>query len=234
MTIVLILIGIIFLLSATLSVLIGFYVRLLNEVQEDKKDIERLKDTMHHKAELLVSQAKDQADEIVREANAKSQNILAATPEFINKARDEMQQTLSLLAKEEIGLFEKDAKELLEIYRTTLSATKTQAVGSLSNVMKDIDTEAQTLLQDFKGKLGEATTSSQKVLSDKILAEFQSAHDEVEKYKKGQIEKVNNSLLQTLMTLSKEVLGKTINSQEQENLIMQALEQAKLEEGSFS
>jgi F0F1-type ATP synthase membrane subunit b/b' len=86
---------------------------------------------------------------------------------------------------------------------------------------------------DMNKKVTEKTLSLQESLEKQVNDEFASARAEIQKYKQDEIVKIQQNVGRMVNKMAGELLGKTIKPEDQEKLLIEALEQAK-SEGLFN
>ena len=117
-------------------------------------------------------------------------------------------------------------------YKNTLETLKINNLKLLQSIINDIKTQAQTNVEDFKEILEKETVKSQQLVGEKIDEEYQTLHKELEIYKAKRLKQIDDSVYEILQNVSKKVLGKSIKLNDQEELVLDSLAEAK-KEGLF-
>lgn len=137
---------------------------------------------------------------------------------------------------------EGDIKQDIEEHANRLSEKLVmELVGEFRKSFADESARFSKLLMEAANEqirsMGEYTKDAQKQISSEaqmVAARFvDSAHDEIEQYKRVQMLRVDEQIPKIIESVSKEVLNKAINLNEHQDLVMAALERAKAD-GIFS
>ncbi len=208
----------IFILSVALIFLVFSYSKTVQKIHSYRREDEHLKSQMHKKA-----------DEIIEEARQKANKILADAHFIEDKERLAFNENLHASSTNQIKDFEKVSQDFLKAYQNELDIIKGNTIQVLKNISKDIEKDTLFEIKDFKEILKKDTFASQKIVEEKIEDAYKRVEKEIENYKKERLQRVEENIYKTLQEVSKLVLGKTLSLQDHENLIIDALNQAKKE-----
>ena len=125
--------------------------------------------------------------------------------------------------------FRQGAMRAIKDFESELAALK-QEYGKLAAELRAESREAQeTKIKEMNSLVDDALLGFTKGLGELSELESKRAGEEIEEYKKTRLAQVDQSAAAVLEETTKIVLGKKLPLAEQENLIGEALEQAKAE-----
>lgn len=140
-------------------------------------------------------------------------NTRAQTNEAVHR------KALAILdeARNEATKIIKEARVGAVAYRDKLTSKMEAALDGVAN--REIN--------DFKNALEAETINIEKAVGQKIAARYDEVRKEVEAYKAKQIAGVDQKINKALIAILQNILGKTINARDHQELVINALEEAK-------
>lgn len=188
----------IFLLSGSLIILIQYLFNQLNKIKMYQKDIEDIKNS-----EPKFTQEK--------------------INESIEKQSGEIHEEV---LKKEREAFRKIGEEFIEEFKKTLSTLQQDNINIFNNISKDIQSKAEEEIADFKNLLDKQTVNSEKIVGEKIETEYDQVRSEIEEYKKRELDKVRAGIDKIIEDVVTKTIGKSLDSQMHQEIIMDALREA--------
>lgn len=173
------------------------------------KWINNLRATETSGAQKIRQGAQIEANRLVEEARKRSIAIISDSTDITNATKDKIKKALDA-----------SSKELLEEY-------KKQTTSTLNMATRRIEKDLMEEVEDFKTTLHRETVGSQEEVEKKIGAEYNKIKIELEQYKKEQMKNIEENVYEILHDLSKTVLGKALNMEEHQELVIKSLEEAK-------
>lgn len=155
--------------------------------------------------QLITGRARQKAQAIVNRARDQALQILASAKISASGENTRLEESLSKISAEQLREF--------------------QAV--LSNISKNIESDTQKEMSQFKDALELETINSQKAVATQIQQKYDQSLADIEKYKADKLKEVDAQIKQIIATVVKEVVGKTIPIEEHEQIILSALKAAK-------
>lgn len=215
-----------FLSSMALLVFVLAYVYYLftKETELRRKQEQLLSET-----ESVIDRAKSRAHGIIERAVEKSQDTLLGTDYLRHDLIERMEGSLRDLAKTIAGNLKRDQKEFDDEYKELFDSVKREYIARVDQTLSTIESIAQKEFEDFRKIIREETVESQSIIGKRVNSEFDLAKKEIEEYKKEQMAKIDSSIEAVLQKVAREVFGKTLSLSDHEDLIREALEQAKKE-----
>ena len=128
----------------------------------------------------------------------------------------------------------KATKILDEAHEQALKILKEARTGATAhrekiNTKMDaaLNAVADREIKDFKNALETETINIEKAVGQKIATRYDEVKQEVEDYKAKQITGVDQKINKVLLEIAQNLLGKTINARDHQELVIKALEEAK-------
>lgn len=229
-----------FFLGAAIAVANGLFLFLftvvgsafLNRMKIGSGAIEQEKQEAHVMAEALLDEARKESLRITEKANKNAQEILARTQTIKESLDADLKATLEQFSRKENERVKEVATQMVDAYRTMMDSTKQQYTAAISSTAKEMADGAQRSLKEFEESLKNQTTRYEGVLKEQIQAGFMSAQKEISDYKRESLRKVEEGIYHILNLVTKSILGKALSLEDQQDLVVHALNEAK-QQGFF-
>jgi F0F1-type ATP synthase membrane subunit b/b' len=193
--------------GAVLGIMAFAYYRILNKFYNLKEEDKKLKILRDQKAQQLLELAQIKYQEIISGAHTKAQEIIGEAEIFKSESREEFKKELLAASKRES-----------EDFKAMLLAVRQESVKAVS-----------TELTSFRATLQEDLTREQSGLHERVEEEYKIAKSQVEVYKASLVTRVDESIYEIVKAISEKVMRRSLRLEEHEDLIIQALEEAKRE-----
>lgn len=209
-----------------LFVFLVFYIfsSYKSEVEEEKKEVN---EKAYKKALQLIEDSQVQALSTIKESNKKAQEIIKSTQTLSDSTKEELQQKIETETAKQIEEIEKNAHEMYMVYHTALEKETDRNLGMLHKMLKDMETEAVHELDDFKKAVKDETVNSEKIVQDKINKDYEEVRSELDLYRDDKYKEIDKDINTILYKVSTEVLGKALDLETHQQLVLDSLEQAK-------
>ncbi len=171
---------------------------------------------LKEEGETISKASKEKGAVLVKEAEAESQRL-------INEAKIHSQKIIqeSTLLSEDVKAFQN------ENYQKMLETIKNEYIKMLSSISKDINAQVSNEITKFLSSLQSEVLRSQEAVMATIQAEYKKVQEDLSAYKLEMEKKVDDSIFKVINTVSRRVIGKNLSIEEQEELVLQALNEAK-------
>lgn len=219
----------IFILALTIIIIMFHFLRLIKKFHLYQMENQNLKDGIAKKNLSTLDETRNRAVKIIDEANSKALDIIHKANLFANITSDTFNKELKTVTQLELKSFEKATSDFIRVYEAMLNELRVKNVEIFQNVSKNIEINTLEEIKKFKGVIEQETISSEKMVKKKIDHEYSLAKKDIDAYKQNQLDMMDAKIYEILETVSKLVLGKTINLSEHEALIIESLEKAKKE-----
>jgi len=195
-------------------------------------DIEQQKREIHQKAEVLLENARKESLHIVEEANKKAGELLQQTQIVKETFETELAVVLQEFSQKETERVGHISEELIKNYRVMMESTKQKYGDAMLMAAKEMADTAQGSLTQFQEYLKDQTTRYESTLKQQTQTGFMSAQKEISDYKRESFRKVEDAIYRILDLVSKSVFGKAVSLEDQQDLVIHALDEAK-QQGFF-
>lgn len=164
----------------------------------------------------IIRQAHQQARDIIKQASSQAKHILTDTQFIKSHAAKELDRDMA-----------KEAAAILQSYQEALEQVTQEAVAEMKNAANSINQVGTNEVDAYRESLKKELVVHKDALDKMVADEFAKARSEVEAYKKDQMGKVDKAVSKVVVTIVEKVLGRMISTEDHEELVLQALEQAK-------
>lgn len=117
-----------------------------------------------------------------------------------------------------------EANKILKNARIQASAHQEKISTKIDSALNLV---AQREINDFKKALEIETINIEKTVGEKITTRYEEVRKEIEEYKAKQITTSDQKINKVLAEIIQKLLSKTINADEHQKLVVDALEEAK-------
>ncbi len=214
------------LIMANVFVFIVFVLLIIGLVRVYKLNLKReeelVKSTTYKRALTELDDARSRAISIIKESNIHADEILKDASFLSEESRLYLKRRLDEVSAEQTAELEKVSQEMLAAYTSALKEEQKRSVDTFKQLSIDLEKEVSKELDDFTNVLHTETIESEKLVQDKLNAEYQDLKEEM-------LRKLENDMNTILAQVSKEVIGKSIDLETQQSLVIDALERAKKE-----
>lgn len=216
---------------AILLVSIGGY--MWRRIFALKKEAGREEKTAELEAQRVLADAHKQALETIRTAALKAREILQS-------AETVKEQTMQTLTNETIAITEQHQRYLKDASLKYVETYEHMAEGAQEEYLTTLHTASQGMAQDakqtldmFESFLKEQTVGYKQAMEKKIEILRDQTNEYVNEYKKNKLQRVDKAIDEIIVSVAKNVIGRSLNTKEHNELVLRALEEAK-KEGFFS
>jgi F0F1-type ATP synthase membrane subunit b/b' len=168
-------------------------------------------DTEYHQ---VIDNALAHERKILEDATSEATRIISGAQNISDSSKYAVTQALENIAKDIQSQAANIAQGFMGNYQNSLKGLSDQSLLNVQNITKGLETELQTELAKFH---------------EKMLPELEQ---ELENYKQARLKQIEETVTRVIGEVSQEVLNKSINISDHENLVIQSLERAK-KEGVF-
>lgn len=210
--------GTLVLLEVIALYMIYSYFKLLRSYDEVMKRQRSLETTVRERSEKLLDAAQDQAQAIVLQANSKAQGIITAAGSFNQDTQAKIDSALAKFLTEEMA-----------VYQQMFENVRTQTAQGIQAMHKSVEAQAIEQLSISSKQFALAMSDAQKKAQERLERAYLVAEEEIGNYKKQRLEYLAQMTAQFLQTAAQRLLKKTLTAQQQQTLVMEALNEAKRE-----
>lgn len=204
----------------------------LKRMQIASGDLEKQKREAHEKAEALLENARKESLRIVEEAGKKADELLGQTQAAKETLQTQLAHAIEEFSQKETQAHGRMAEDLIASYRIMIESGKQQYNAMVEAVIKEMAGDAGRSIKQFEESLKDQTMHYEGALKQQIQDGFMSAQKEISDYKRESLRHVEDAIYHILNLVAKSVLGKALNLEDQQDLVIHALREAK-EQGFF-
>lgn len=176
---------------------------------------------------MIIDNANTKAQEILEQATRKSEEILSKTTHLEQNVEKEMNSIYSSIMKTQKASLQEAMNALLTGYKDMFTSTKDEFLKQTNKTVADMEHFSEEEFELFKKMTESKTAEVEKYVKQKIEAEFELAHQEIEKFKQAEITQIQKQVRENVMHITSDILHLSIPRDQHEKLIMNALEKAQ-------
>lgn len=215
------------LLSAGFAAVVILYARTNHRLQAAIEDEKRMEKHLSKKATELLEDAQKKSVKILEKAQVKALELVNSSGFYNDSTRHVFEKELKAAQESQSQEFGQVSQEFLSSYQSALDELKSEDIKKFQSISKDIESDAQSQVQDFARIIEEETISAQKIVEEKIEEEYQKVKTELDEYKNTQYGKIDENIYGIIRKVSEKIIGKAMPLEDSEQLVAQALEEAK-------
>ena len=190
-------------------------------------DMDTERGKAHEKAQAFVESARKESLHIVNEANKKAEELLRQTQVVKEQIETGLAQEIRQFSEKERVRVGQVSTQLIEAYRAMVESTRQENGAAVADTAKEMANIAQKSLKEFEQYLKDQTTRYEGTLKEQVQLGFMSAQKDISDYKRESLRKVEDVIYRILNLVAKSVLGHALSLEDQQDLVIHALNEAK-------
>lgn len=203
-------------LSLLLIAVVTLYVSLLRKYQELLEEKSKLQSIREGEVEKILAEARQKAHQIVEEANVNASKIVQDAG-FVNEE----------LKGKMLAELERVSSEFFKNYQGALKGAEAQALATITDISKNLGSEAAKQIEAMRQVLQAEIARAQQTTKAAIDEAYKKVEEEIEAYRKSRLQKIDEQIYEVIKKVSQDVIGKAIEAQEHEEMVVKSLEEAK-------
>lgn len=189
----------------------------LNSVKNEEKN--RWKD--------LELQAQKDYQKIIETANDKAQDIIFQAAQIQHESTTKFDNFVAQMLENQKTALNTTSSTLSKKHDEEISGLNNQILNLLTNVYKDIELSAKSDLEQYKKLLHQQTFDAERIAQKRIQEEYAKLEKEIQQRKEERFKELDDNIYKVLSKVSKDIIGKSIDTYNQQDLILKSLDQAK-------
>lgn len=181
----------------------------------------------------VIEEAQNTALEIVRGAQEKSREMLSQFEELKIDHGKALNEHLATLYQTALNEFAKSIESFESSYKATFEEQKAEYEKKVNQSLKDLQDISGKELEEYSKSLKKDSLNSQVYIGAKIQEEVDKANVEIEDYKARKFKAIDVSISKVVEKVTTAVLGRSLTSQDHEQLVLQSFEEAKKDKSLF-
>lgn len=232
--------GITYLLAATALVtsaaafyFASAYLKVYKEIDKYKKanlkqdEIEKSLQEARNSAQKILSEANQKASEQLAESTQKATQIVNNANILTQQQQNQLQQSLTTLlsvqSKQLTDIFDKTKQDALSVVKSISQMVGQESTREIEGFRSQVNVQLNQISKTLEGVVGQ----TQETIGQHLDNYQKQIAKELDDYKKKRIMKVEENIYDILRDVSRQFMSKSINTQEHEEIIISALEDAK-------
>lgn len=189
------------------------------------KALERKQKNLYKHLQEITLGAQAKAEEIVEEASKRAGKTLAESVYLKTELSKHLETSLKDSLQAHLDTLRQESEQLDKDYREVLKQAEKKALETTEEeVQKDIKSLREVITQEILDSHTQIQQTTNK--------EMDQIKNQMESYKKEQLQIVDAQVNSIIQKVAKDVIGKTLSVSEHEDLVLEALDEAK-KEGVF-
>jgi len=202
----------------------------LYHLYSEERDFQKQQERVNHDAHIILELAQKKANGMIEEATLAAKHLIIDAEYVRNDLAKHIEQSIETVGTSAVELFKKDSKDIDEQYKHVFAQLKKEYTQQTQEALTSLQKLAVAELDTFSKNLKKETLNSQVFIGARINEEFETKQKEIESYKSQRMKQVDQTINALIAKVAEEVLGKVIPIDEHEQLVLEALENAKKEE----
>ena len=192
------------------------YFKLHKQNLELQKKIAELDQLMLADEKKILDKAKEEGSGIIGKAQQRAEEIIRDSQEFGQHSNQALAEMLDTLSEKQV-----------QVSNQVIGRVRDDTVNLLQNLVNDLNKHASAEMEGFgKGLQQEFATARQKAQAT-IDEAYGTATKEVEAYKEKRLEQIKRQMTILVREIVEKVLVKSVDERQHEQLVLQAVEEAK-------
>ena len=212
------------LVSITLFLWITFTLKRTHQKIKDIKELEE------KKWKDLEDSAQRDYQEIISAANKKAQEIILRSTEIRQESLVTLQDSVNELMKAQNEAIKEISSAVSDKYEKLASQINEDNIKLLINIYKDIESSAKLDFAKYRQIIQKQTFEAEKIAEQRIKEEYEKLEIEIREARGKRLEELKTNINNIILNISKDVISKSLDISDHEELIIDALEKAKKEE----
>ena len=184
-------------------------------------------------AEHILSNAHEEAVDIIRVATAKAREMLQSAARVKEGVSSSLATELTAIAEQHKQYLQDASLKYVETYEHMAERAQEEYLTTLHEASQAMAGDAKHTLDMFEIFLKEQTIGYKQQMEKKIDDLRNNVNEQVNEYKKEKLKRVDKAINEIVISVAKIVIGSSLNIKEHNELVLRALEEAK-KEGFFS
>jgi F0F1-type ATP synthase membrane subunit b/b' len=191
----------------------------IDDVKKEEKD--RWRD--------LEIQAQKDYQKIIESANKKAQEIILQATQISHEGTTRFQNSVNEMLESQKKVLSSTSTSLAKKHEDEIIGLNDQILNLLTNIYKDIEVAAVKDLETYKQLLIQQTFDAESLAQKRIADEYAKLEKEIQEKREQKLKELDDNIYKVLTNVSKEIIGKSIDTSSQQELIIKSLEKAKKE-----
>lgn len=199
-------------------------------LRRSNKKLGKIKEQEGKRWHELEDKAQRDYQEILEAANKRAQEIILEASQIKSDTVSGFQNSVDRLLSTQKEALGNTSLSLSNKYKEQIEKLNEDNIKLLINIYKDIEESAKSDFAEYKELILKQTFDAQNLASNKIKTEYEKLENELTALRTKKLEELNEKIYKIIQNASIEIIGKSLDLSDQEELIISALDRAKKEE----
>ena len=206
---------------------------ILKNSSASRKEAEEIKKEALEKAAEILEKARTDASALLLETNKKAKEILQKEELFHQDVADLLHGDLKTFSDAQRKKIEESFQNLTEKYQGFVDNAEKNSSALLIRAQEAFETRVNDALKRTEGAVAADLKEHGKRREEAMEKWEHAFQEEARQYKKNKLARMDQAFEETFLVVAKDVFGKTLRREEQEEFVRRATEIIK-EEGFFN
>lgn len=222
--------GAVLALNILIAVLVaGFAIVIMRNILYTREKAHRIKLEAREQADKILDEAHAEALKVTEQASAKARELLNQAARSNEATEQQLTEGFHVVSEKGIAQIQSAALKCVETFENMADVAEKEYLKTLHVASETMSRDAKHTLEMFESYLKNQTSGYQQEVERKVDDLRAKADQFIEDYRIRKIEKVDSTIHQIILLASKNVLGRILNVDEHNRLILHALDEAKKE-----
>lgn len=189
--------------------------------------IKEIKEQEEKRWKDLEDKAQRDYQEVLEAANKKAQEIILQATQISHESTINLQNSMDRMLNNQNTALRQISKSLSRKHEEQVNQIIENSIKILTNTYKNIELTTNSDFEKYKEDIQKQTFEAHTVAQQRIKQEYEKLEIEINQLKEKRLQELNSTIDNIIQNISKEVIGKSLNLSDQEDLIIKALDQAK-------
>jgi len=216
----------IFLLWASI---IGFSLFLYSayRLRETNRKLDSVKNEEKNRWKDLELQAQKDYQKIIETANNKAQDIIFQAAQIQHESTTKFDSFVEQMLENQKSALSTTSSALSKKHDEEINGLNNHILNLLTNVYKDIEVSAKTDLEQYKKLLQQQTFDAERIAQKRVQEEYVKLEKEIQQKRDERFKELDDNIYKVLSKVSKNIVGKSLDTSTQQDLILNSLDKAK-------
>lgn len=175
----------------------------------------------------VLSEAERESEKIVRESVEKAQETLMDAQYIKDDLMQGIESSMRSIAESAIVSFQEETQKTHKRFLELFGDVQEQYKQETQKTVNALEQEAEGEMDEFRRALGQEIVDSQRRADVRADEAYQKVLGELEGYKQKKMAELDTQVKSMIDRVFREVLGRSLTSEDHEKLVVEALTRAK-------
>lgn len=175
----------------------------------------------------LEEKAQRDYQEIISSANKKAAEIISQANQINKDSMTSFNSSMTTMLENHKNSLNVNSQAISQEHQKEIRELNQKIITLLSNVYKDIETTTKADLENYKEVIKKQTFEAEKQAQEHMKTEYEKLEKEIEIRKQERLQQLEANIYKILNTISKDIIGKSLDLSTHEELIVKSLDKAK-------